>query len=267
MAGVYFVLSVITDLLIMYFCKLATDWGDIWKPLLLLPAIYIGFLLLHLIGFCLYSFTTDENYTDNIHNSYRRVLLSSLKLFLKTAKVRVHTDGAELVPDDGKFLLVSNHISVFDPAITITALEDKNLAFVAKKELFGVFAAGKYLAKSGCVGLDRENDREAVKAINKAADNIKNGVCAMGIYPEGYVNKNPGTLLPFRNGAFKIAKKAKVPIVVAVVRNTREANKNMFKRHSDVYLKIIKVIPYDDIANLKTNEIGDIVYKIMIDKI
>ena len=130
-----------------------------------------------------------------------------------------------------------------------------------------MFAAGKYLAKSGCVGLDRENDREAVKAINKAADNIKNGVCAMGIYPEGYVNKNPGTLLPFRNGAFKIAKKAKVPIVVAVVRNTREANKNMFKRHSDVYLKIIKVIPYDDIANLKTNEIGDIVYKIMIDKI
>ena len=41
----------------------------------------------------------------------------------------------------------------------------------------------------------------------------------------------------------------------------------MFKRHSDVYLKIIKVIPYDDIANLKTNEIGDIVYKIMIDEI
>ena len=89
----------------------------------------------------------------------------------------------------------------------------------------------------------------------------------MGIYPEGYVNKNPGTLLPFRYGAFKIAKKAKVPIVVAVVRNTREANKNMFKRHSDVYLKIIKVIPYNDIANLKTSEIGDIVYKIMIDEI
>ncbi len=40
MAGVYFVLSVITDLLITYFCKLATDWGDIWKSLLLAGNIH-----------------------------------------------------------------------------------------------------------------------------------------------------------------------------------------------------------------------------------
>ena len=63
--------------------------------------------------------------------------------------------------------------------------------WACNREIFGIFAAGKYLAKSGCIGLDRENNREAVKAINRAADNIKNGVCAMGIYPEGYVNKKP----------------------------------------------------------------------------
>ena len=129
------------------------------------------------------------------------------------------------------------------------------------------FVVGKYLAKSGCIGLDRENNRGAVKAINRAADNIKNGVCAMGIYPEGYVNKKPGTLLPFRNGAFKIAKKAKVPIVVSVVKNTREANKNMFRRHSDVYLKILEVIPYEKFSDLKTNEIGETVYKMMVNEI
>lgn len=267
MAGVYFILSVIADALITYFNGLATSFKDFWKPLLLLPAVYVGFLLLHLAAFCVYSFTTDKKYVKNIHNSYRSFMLSSIKLFLKSAKVNVHTQGLELVPDDGKYLLVSNHLSVFDPMIAITALEKKNLAFVAKKEIFGIFAAGKYLAKSGCVALDRENNREAVKAINRAAANITDGVCAMGIYPEGYVNKNPGTLLPFRNGAFKIAKKAKVPIVVSVVRNTREANKNMFRHRSDVYMKVIKVIPYEDIKDLKTSEIGEIVREIMIDEI
>lgn len=267
MALVYAVLSALVDFLITYFKGFVKSFGDIWKPLLLFPLIYVCFLLLHLGVFCLYSFTTNKAYTSNIHNSYRRFMLSSINLFLKTAKVHVHVEGKELVPDDGQFLLVCNHLSTFDPIITITALADKNLAFVAKKEIFGIFAAGKYLAKSGCVGLDRENSREAVKAINRAADNIKNGVCAMGIYPEGYVNKKPGTLLPFRNGAFKIAKKAKVPIVVSVVKNTREANKNMFRRHSNVYLKILDVIPYEKIADLKTNEIGEMVYKMMVNEI
>lgn len=267
MALIYALLSALADFLIVYFRELVKSIADIWKPLLLFPLIYLCFLLLHLGGFCLYSLTTDKKYTDNIHNSYRKFMLSSIRLFLKTAKVNVHVEGKELVPDDGRFLLVCNHLSTFDPMITITALADKNLAFVAKKEIFGIFAAGKYMAKSGCIGLDRENNREAVKSINKAADNIKNGVCAMGIYPEGYVNKKPGTLLPFRNGAFKIAKKAKVPIVVSVVRNTREANKNMFRRHSNVYLKILDVIPYEKIAELKTNEIGEIVYGMMIKEI
>lgn len=267
MALIYALLSALIDFLIIYFGNLVNSLGDIWKPILLFPALYIGFLVIHLIAFCLYSFTTDKKYTENIHNPYRHFLLSSIKLFLKTAKVNVHTEGTELVPDDGQFLLVSNHLSTFDPMITMTALANKNLAFVAKKELFGIFAAGKYMAKSGCIGLDRENNREAVKAINKATENIKNGVCAMGIYPEGYVNKKPGTLLPFRCGAFKIAKKAKVPIVVAVVRNTREANKNMFRKHSDVYLKILKIIPYEEIADLKTTEIGEIVYNLMVAEI
>ncbi len=267
MAGIYFILSIIADALITYFNGLVTSLKDFWKPLLLLPVIYVGFLLLHLAVFCVYSFTTDKKYAENIHNSYRRLMLSSIKLFLKSAKVNVHTQGLELVPDDGKYLLVSNHLSVFDPVIAITALEKKKLAFVAKKELFDIFAAGKYLAKSGCVAIDRENNREAVRAINRAAANIADGVCAMGIYPEGYVNKNPGTLLPFRNGAFKIAKKAKVPIVVSVIKNTREANKNMFRHRTDVCLRIVKVIPYEDIKDLKTSEIGEIVREIMIDEI
>lgn len=146
MALVYAVLSALVDFLITYFKGFVKGFGDIWKPLLLFPLIYVCFLLLHLGIFCLYSFTTDKVYTSNIHNSYRRFMLSSINLFLKTAKVHVHVEGKELVPNDGQFLLVCNHISTFDPMITITTLADKNLAFVAKKEIFGIFAAGKYLA-------------------------------------------------------------------------------------------------------------------------
>ena len=41
----------------------------------------------------------------------------------------------------------------------------------------------------------------------------------------------------------------------------------MFRRHSNVYLKILDVIPYEKIADLKTNEIGEMVYKMMVNEI
>ena len=41
----------------------------------------------------------------------------------------------------------------------------------------------------------------------------------------------------------------------------------MFRRHSDVYLKILEVIPYENFSDLKTNEIGETVYKMMVNEI
>ncbi len=190
-------------------------------------------------------------------------MLISLRLFFKIGLVKVTVDGEEKLPKDKNFLFVCNHISIFDPIITIVELAKYNLGFISKKENLEVPFAGKYMIKSGCVGLDRDNNRSAVTAINQAVENIADGVCSMGVYPEGYVNKNVGTLLEFRNGAFKIAKKAKCDIVVAVMKNTRAVNENIFRKFSRVTIKISEVIPYEKTENLKTNEIGEMVRTIM----
>lgn len=260
----YLILSAIGDILITYFCDLVDSIVDFWKPLLIYPALVLGCLVLHFITFVLYSLTAKkgEDVTD-ISNSYRWLMIASLKLYFQLIRVRTHITGKELVPNDGKYLFVCNHISVYDPIVEIVEFADKKLSFVSKKENLEVPFAGKYLMKSGCLGLDRENDREAVKTINKAAKKITDGVCAMGIYPEGWVNKTDEELLPFRNGAFKIAKKAKVPIVVATVSNTQKVNDNILKRPTDVFVNVIKVLPYEEIAGLKTVEIGEKVRELM----
>ena len=259
----YLVLSAVADWIIVYSNALVRSAVDIWKPILIFAALFIGCVLFHLLVFILFSLTAKKTETKNIHNAHRSFMLLSLRFFFKLVNTKIHVEGKEKIPDDGKFLFVGNHISIYDPIVSITVLADKNIGFVSKKENMEVPFAGRYILKSGCIPLDRENTREAVKAINSAAENIIDGVCAMGIYPEGKVNKSAKGLLPFRNGAFKIAKKAKVPIVVSVISNTRKINENILRRRTHVYLKIVDVIPYEEIANLKTNEIGEKVYKIM----
>lgn len=66
------------------------------------------------------------------------------------------------------------------------------------------------------MAIDRENPRNALLTIEKAAKLIESDEVSIGIYPEGTRSKEC-VLLPFHNGVFKIAQKASVPIVVASI--------------------------------------------------
>ena len=74
-----------------------------------------------------------------------------------------------------------------------------------------------------------------------------------------------GQLLPFRNGAFKIAQKAGVPIVVCALTNTKAILKNMFRKHTEVWLDVLRVVPAEDLVGKTTIEIGEHVHAIMED--
>ena len=85
----------------------------------------------------------------------------------------------------------------------------------------------------------------------------------MGIYPEGWVNKSDEPLLPFRNGAFKIAKKADVPILVTTIGGSEKIKKQFFFRPTHVYVNILGTIPVSDVREMSTKEIGEITQSMM----
>ena len=105
-------------------------------------------------------------------------------------------------------------------------------------------------------------DREALRTILKAIEFLKQDKTSIAVFPEGYTSKT-GKLQEFRNGVFKIAQKAGVPIVVCVLSNTPAIIKNMFRRHTDVYLDVLDVIPAEDLAGVTTVQIGARVHTMM----
>ena len=224
--------------------------------LLALLILYVLFL-----GVCALLVSPDKTYEKN-SPFYRFLLESATAVAIKLLRIRIHVSGMEKIPKDETVLLVSNHRSNFDPLITWNALRPWKIAFVSKPENFKVPFFGRIIRKCCFMPIDRENPRNAIVTINKAAKLLKKQEVSIGIYPEGTRSKN-GQLLPFHNGVFKIAQKAEAAMVVLCVTGTEKISKQTPFRRTDVYLDVLEVFSAQGIKETKTEMIGTAVRRLM----
>lgn len=254
------VAAVVTLLLDIPFDIFGASYSWWLVPVILLGA-FVALILLHIVIFALSILAVNLNKPPRDSDFFRLMVKGFLQMALPILRVKVHITGTEKVPTDEPFLLVCNHIHDLDPAIIYYAVPDARLAFIGKKEVKDLFPfIYKALHKLSGLPIDRENNREAAKTIINAAQLIKNKTNSVAVFPEGYVSKS-GELLPMRNGAFKIATKAKSKIVVCSLWGTKQIPKNLLRRKTDIYFDVLEVI--DTADNQHTVEIGDKIFDMM----
>lgn len=158
------------------------------------------------------------------------------------AGTRMDIRGAENLPKDTPALYVGNHRSYFD-IITLQTLSPVPMAFVAKKEFLKYPFLNLYMTDIGCIFLDRENPKAAIKTISEGTRRLKEGL-SMGLFPEG--TRNHGEeLLPFKEGGYRMAEKSGRPIIVTALTgmdNIFEANKNRFIKKQKVIIEFSKPV-------------------------
>ena len=227
-----------------------------------LAGLLLAYILLLIISAMLVDMERDYEQESKF---YRFLLNSATFCAAKLIRIKLHVTGKELLPD-GRFLLVANHRSKFDPILTWLIFGDRQLAFISKPENFKVPVFGRLIHRLCYMPIDRENPRNAVKTINRAVDLMNRDVASIGVYPEGTRNYGEG-LLPFHNAMFKIAQKAQVPIVIVTMRGTYEIQKNYPLHRSHVYLDVARVLKADEIKGMKTAAIGDLARAIMLESL
>lgn len=177
---------------------------------------------------------------------------------------RIETKGTEKLPKDGRFLLVCNHLQNLDPGVILGTFPDAQLAFVAKKEAADMPIIGQMLPRLLGQFLDKENDRAALKTILKCISLIKEDKASVGIFPEGGIIRDGKLLHHFRPGAFKIAQKANVPIVVCTLNGTQNIMPNLKKlRRTRIRFHLLEVIPAEELKGVTTVQIAERVFNIM----
>ena len=157
-----------------------------------------------------------------------RIVQWAFKVIIRLAGIELTVIGEENVPDE-PVLFIGNHRSFFD--ILLTYSRCRNLTgYVAKKEMEKIPLLSTWMRFVYCLFLDRENPKEGLKTILQAIDYVKNGI-SICIFPEGTRNKGEElSLLPFKEGAFKIATKTGCPIVPISMNNTAEIFENHFPK-------------------------------------
>ena len=263
MLYVFLALALLSGCALTYAASGFASLAALWQvPVFFLGsflALVVLFLLVVLVS-CL--FVDPKKLLEKPSRYFRFMLNQFCRLAFFLGGVHVHVTGLEKLPHDHRFLLVSNHLFAFDPLIYYYAIPHDELAFISKKENFSLFMVAEIMRELLCLPIDRENDRAALRTILKAIQFLKEDKTSIAVFPEGYTSKT-GELNSFRNGAFKIAQKAGVPIVVCVLSNTPAILKNMFRRHTDVYLDVLDIIPADELNGVTTAQIGSRVHDAM----
>ncbi|MBQ9079774.1 MAG: 1-acyl-sn-glycerol-3-phosphate acyltransferase [Clostridia bacterium] len=236
-----------------------------WYWVLLLALGYFwGLIFVHLLIALIVTLFIDT--TKPVEGKVRRyfkfMVLHTVDGVLKVARVRIRLEGKQLIPTDRRFMLVSNHLSRFDPMVSMVALKRTPLAFVSKPENFKIPIAGPYVHKCKFLSIDRENPRSAITTLNTCVEYIKSGELSMGIYPEG-TRSLTGELGEFHDGVFKIARDTKAPIVIMTLHGTQNIAKNFPLRSTRVDMKIVRVIEPEEFSGMRTGAISSMVREVM----
>ncbi len=152
------------------------------------------------------------------HAQKKKIRLEYSELLLSKLNIKVKVKDQHKLPQNGQFLLISNHRSIIDPLIIEIALKETTVfgLWVAKKELADSLFFASFVKNAGTILLNRES-----KSMSDVFKNIKSHVSngdSIFIFPEGTRNKQEVDLSDFKNGTQIIALKNKLPILPVYIR-------------------------------------------------
>ena len=176
-----------------------------------------------------------EKFNMNFRNKTSLAFVNwGLKCVWFLSGIKLEVNGLDNIPEDQAVLFIGNHCSYYDIIVTYPLMKGPT-GFMAKKEIKKIPCLSWWMYFVNCIFLDRKDPRQGLQSVLKAADMIKNGI-SIFLFPEGTRSKD-GRLGEFKDGGFKIATKAKCPIVPVGIQGTAD----VFENHIP-FIKSSKVI-------------------------
>ncbi len=193
------------------------------------------------------------------HNTTRVWMGAYLPMVFCPVKV----SGKQKFEKGQNYVVVFNHSSLIDIPVSTPGISGANKTLgkseFLKAPLFG------FIYKCGSVIINRKNPRSRQASYQEMLQVLQTDlhVC---LYPEGTRNKSAEKLLPFKDGAFKLAIESQKPIMIGVIKGTKNIlhpTKIFYAWPCAIEINYLKVLPITDIAYADANTLKHKAYEIM----
>ena len=170
-------------------------------------------------------------------NHTHKVIKAWMTFQIFVLGIKIETEGTL---DDSCDMVLMNHQSLLD-IIVIEYIHNRDLAWVAKKEISDLFFFGHIIKAPRMISVDRENKAGIMHLLKEAKDRLdKKRPIAM--FPEG-TRSDGKAMLKFRPGAKMIANKYNLKVQPIVLFNTRNIVDSKSLKASPGIVKIVFLEP------------------------
>ena len=171
------------------------------------------------------------------------------------------------MPEDPRnpYVMVANHESFVD--ILLISHLPWEMKWLSKKEMFKIPVAGWLMRLARDIELDRGDPKSAAEAMRQCRERLDQRVSVM-IFPEG-TRSVSGELGEFKDGAFRLAIEAGVPILPLAVHGTRTAlRKNDWRYGRSVAeVRVLEPVSTDGLTLEDVPELRERVRSIIADEV
>ena len=160
--------------------------------------------------------------------------------------------SGEMIRDPRRpYVAVSNHESYAD--IFLISHLPWEMKWMSKETMFKIPCFGWMMRMAGDIQVVRGDRKSVVLAMRAARDRVSKKVSVM-MFPEGTRSRD-GELLPFKDGAFRLAIETQSPILPLVVAGTRDCMAKGTFRFQKARARV-KVLAPIDVAGLTMDDVG-----------
>ncbi len=207
-----------------------------------------------LIGRLWYHAAHPDKYTDEEHNKLFKQIVSRAN---KGGNLILEGYGIENIPKENGFMLYPNHQGLYD-MLALVGTCPNPLSAVAKKEVANIPFLKQVFACMKALMLDRKDVKQAMQVILAVVKEVKAGRNYV-IFSEGTRSRDGNNTLEFKAGSFKVAEKARCPIVpVALIDSFKPFDVKSLKKIT-VQVHYLEPLLYEDYKDMNTNEIATLV--------
>ena len=175
----------------------------------------LSFLVVIPLYFLIFNFSSKEKAPAMAHAVSR-----GWAQFLFTAFfIRMKLKNTAFIQPGQSYVFIGNHRSFLDiPCYALSC--PHTFRFLSKAELARIPLLG-YVIKNVYITVDRSDKRDRHKSIEKMMQSLRSGISVF-LAPEGTRNTSGAQLLDFKDGAFRLAITAQLPLAALVIHNSEK---------------------------------------------